>query len=76
VRLPPYSIKAAWSDGSYASDFGEIDVGRASCLRWGGLEIKFFDAVAADHNDPGRFGLVASINILLGIWERLRRRVA
>jgi hypothetical protein len=38
----------------YASDFGEIDVA-AQLLALGGLEIKFFDAVAADHNDPGLF---------------------
>jgi len=38
----------------YAGDFGEIDVA-AQLLALGGLEIKFFDAIAADHNDPGLF---------------------
>ena len=38
----------------YASDLGEIDVA-AQLLALGGLEIKFFDAIAADHNDPGLF---------------------
>jgi hypothetical protein len=38
----------------YASDLGEIDVA-AQLLALGGLEIKFFDAIAADHDDPGLF---------------------
>jgi hypothetical protein len=38
----------------YARDLGEIDIA-AELLALGGLEIKFFDAVAADHNDPGLF---------------------
>ena len=38
----------------YAGDLGEIDVA-AQLLALGGLEIKFFDAIAADHNDPGLF---------------------
>jgi hypothetical protein len=38
----------------YARDLGEIDIA-AKLLALGGLEIKFFDAVAADHNDPGLF---------------------
>jgi hypothetical protein len=37
-----------------ARDFGQIDVS-AQLLALGGLEIKFFDAIAADHNDPGLF---------------------
>src|SRR5882672_4130011 len=38
----------------YARDLGEINIA-AELLALGGLEIKFFDAVAADHNDPGLF---------------------
>ena len=38
----------------YARDLGEIDVA-AQLLALGGLEIKLFDAIAADHNDPGLF---------------------
>jgi len=37
-----------------ARDLGEIDVA-AQLLALGGLEIKFFDAIAADHDDPGLF---------------------
>ena len=38
----------------YARDLGEIDIAtELFALR--GLEIKFFDTVAADHNDPGLF---------------------
>jgi hypothetical protein len=38
----------------YPRDLGEIDIA-SELLALGGLEIKFFDAVAADHNDPGLF---------------------
>jgi hypothetical protein len=38
----------------YARDLGEVDVA-AQLLALGGFEIKFFDAIAADHNDPGLF---------------------
>jgi hypothetical protein len=38
----------------YASDLGEVDVA-AQLFALGGLEIKLFDAIAADHNDPGLF---------------------
>jgi len=38
----------------YAGDLGEIDVA-AQLLALGGLEIKLFDAIAADHDDPGLF---------------------
>src|SRR5512140_4035719 len=34
----------------YARDFGEIDIA-AQLLALGGLEIKFLDAIAADHDD-------------------------
>jgi amino acid transporter len=38
----------------YPRDFGEIDIA-AQLFALGGLEIKLFDAIAADHNDPGLF---------------------
>ena len=38
----------------YARDLGEVNIA-AQLFALGGLEIKFFDAVAADHNDPGLF---------------------
>ena len=38
----------------YARDLGEIDVA-AQLFALSGLEIKFFDAIAADHDDPGLF---------------------
>jgi hypothetical protein len=37
-----------------ARDLGEIDVA-AQLLALGGFEIKFLDAIAADHDDPGLF---------------------
>ena len=40
--------------GFYPRDLGEVDVA-AQLLALGGLEIKLFDAIAADHNDPGLF---------------------
>jgi hypothetical protein len=53
------TIAAIFDEGGlqrrfYARDLGEIDVA-AQLLALGGLEIKFFDAIAADHNDPGLF---------------------
>jgi len=38
----------------YARDLGEVDIA-AQLFALRGLEIKFFDAIAADHNDPGLF---------------------
>ena len=37
-----------------ACDLGEIDVA-AQLFALGGFEIKFLDAIAADHDDPGLF---------------------
>src|SRR5436305_12202239 len=36
----------------YTRDLGEIDIA-AQLLALGGLEIKFLDAIAADHDNPG-----------------------
>ena len=38
----------------YARDRGEIDV-PTKLFALGGLEVKLFDTIAADHNDPGLF---------------------
>jgi hypothetical protein len=38
----------------YPRDLGEVDIA-AQLLAVGGLEIKFFDAIASDHDDPGFF---------------------
>jgi hypothetical protein len=38
----------------YPRDLGEVDIA-AQLLALGGLEIKLFDAIAADHDDPGLF---------------------
>ncbi|WP_433995645.1 hypothetical protein [Bradyrhizobium tropiciagri] len=38
----------------YARHLGEVDI-TAQLFALGGLEIKFFDAIATDHNDPGLF---------------------
>jgi GAF domain-containing protein len=40
--------------GLYARDLGEIDI-PTQLFALGGLEIKLFDSIAADHNDPGLF---------------------
>jgi hypothetical protein len=40
--------------GLYPRDLGEVDIA-AQLLALGGLEIKFFDTIAADHDDPGLF---------------------
>jgi hypothetical protein len=38
----------------YPRDLGEVDIA-AQLFALSGLEIKFLDAIAADHNDPGLF---------------------
>jgi len=38
----------------YARDFGKVDIA-AQLFALGGLEIKLFDSIAADHDDPGLF---------------------
>jgi hypothetical protein len=53
------TVAAVFDEGGlqrrlYARDLGEIDVS-AQLFALGGLEIKFFDAIAADHHDPGFF---------------------
>jgi hypothetical protein len=53
------TVAAILDEGSlqgwfYARDFGEVDIA-AQLFALSGLEIKLFDAIAADHNDPGLF---------------------
>ncbi|WP_347341739.1 hypothetical protein [Bradyrhizobium uaiense] len=53
------TVAAIFDEGSlqrrlYARDLGEVNVA-AQLFALGGLEIKLFDAIAADHNDPGLF---------------------
>jgi hypothetical protein len=53
------TVAAVFDEGSlqrrlYARDLGEIDVS-TQLFALGGLEIKFFDAIAADHHNPGFF---------------------
>jgi hypothetical protein len=40
----------------YARDLGEVDIA-AQLFALGSFEIKFFDAIAADHPDRGFFGV-------------------
>jgi len=53
------AVTAIFDEGSlqgrlYPRDLGEVDVA-AQLLALGSLEIKLFDAIATDHNDPGLF---------------------
>jgi hypothetical protein len=53
------AIAAIFDEGGlqrrlYACDLGEIDIA-AQLLALGGFEIKFFDAIAAYHDNPGFF---------------------
>ncbi|MDI2073645.1 MULTISPECIES: hypothetical protein [Bradyrhizobium] len=44
--------KGGLERGLHPGDLGEVDI-PAQLLALGGLEIKLFDAIAADHDDPG-----------------------
>jgi hypothetical protein len=53
------AVSAVFDEGRlerrfYPRNLGEVDVA-AQLLALGGFEIKFFDAVATDHDDPGLF---------------------
>jgi hypothetical protein len=55
----PVAVAAIFDEGGlqgglYPRDLGEVDVA-AQLLALGGLEIKLFDAIATDHDDPGLF---------------------
>jgi hypothetical protein len=54
----------------YARDFGKIDIA-AQLFALGGLEIKLFDAIAADHDDPGLFRVGGIDQHLVGHIEAL-----
>jgi hypothetical protein len=54
----------------YASDLGEIDIA-AQLLALGGLEIKLFYAIAADHNDPGLLRMGGIDQHFVGHFETL-----
>ncbi len=54
----------------YARDLGEVDIA-AQLFALGGLEIKFFDAIAADHNNPGLFRVGGIDQHLVGHFETL-----
>jgi hypothetical protein len=54
----------------YARDFGEVDI-PAQLFALGGLEIKFFDAIAADHDDPGLFRVGSIDQHLVGHFGTL-----
>jgi len=54
----------------YPRDFGEVDIA-AQLFALGGLEIKFFDAIAADHNDPGLFRVGSIDQHLVGHFGTL-----
>jgi hypothetical protein len=53
------AVSAVFDEGRlerrfYPRDLGEVDIA-AQLLALGGLEIKLFDAIAADHDNPGLF---------------------
>ena len=54
----------------YARDFSEVDIA-AQLLAIGGLEIKFLDAIAADHDNPGLFRVGSIDQHLVGHFGAL-----
>jgi hypothetical protein len=54
----------------YARDFGKVDI-TAQLLAVGGLEIKFLDAIAADHDNPGLFRVGSIDQHLVGHFGAL-----
>jgi hypothetical protein len=52
----------------YAGDLGEIDIS-TQLLALGGLEVKLFDTIAADHNDPGLFRVGSVDQHFVGHFE-------
>jgi len=62
--------KGGLQRGLYARHFGEVDIA-AQLFALGGLEIKFFDAIAADHNDPGLFRVGSIDQHLVGHFGAL-----
>jgi hypothetical protein len=56
--------------GFDARDLGEVDIA-AQLFALGGFKIKFFDAVAADHDDPGLFRVSGIDQHLVGHFGAL-----
>ena len=54
----------------YARNLGEVDIA-AQLFALGGLEIKFFDTIAADHDDPGLFRVGGIDQHLVGHFATL-----
>jgi len=54
----------------YARDLGEVDIA-TQLLALCGLEVKLFDAIAADHNDPGLFRVGGVDQHFVGHFETL-----
>jgi hypothetical protein len=54
----------------YARDLGEVDIA-AQLFALGGLEIKFLDAIAADHDNPGLFRVGSIDQHLVGHFGAL-----
>ena len=52
----------------YPRDLGEVDIA-AQLLALGSFEIKFLDAIAADHNDPGLFRVGSIDQHFVGHFE-------
>nr|WP_308285215.1 hypothetical protein [Bradyrhizobium ivorense] len=69
------AIAAIFDEGGlqrrlYARDLGEINVA-AQLLALGGLEIKLFDSIATDHDDPGLFRVGGIDQHLVGHFAAL-----
>jgi len=69
------TVSAVFDEGGLqrrldARDLGEIDVA-AQLLALGGFEIKFLDAVAADHDHPGLFRVGGIDQHFVGHFEAL-----
>jgi hypothetical protein len=69
------TVSAVFDEGGLQRRFdprylGEIDIS-AELLALGGLEIKFFDAIAADHHDPGFFRMGGIDQHLVGHLDTL-----
>ena len=54
----------------YPRDLGEVDIA-AQLLALGGLEVKFLDAIAADHDNPGLFRMGGIDQHLVGHFGAL-----
>jgi hypothetical protein len=62
--------KGGLERGFYPRDLGKVDI-TAQLLALGGLEIKLFDTIATDHDDPGLFRVGGIDQHLVGHFETL-----